>query len=401
MRTTLNSPAKSSQEKLKIAVLIRDFVPTGGAERYALEVTRRLAQKHDVHVFAQEWSFQGDEKITFHKIPKFLTRPSFLNQLLFSYFTRKSLDDSFDVIHTHERVTHFDVLTIHAPCFRSLVTRQNSWWKRLFIWFSVGLSPRKLAYLWLEKKQFTYNEERLLIAVSENVKKNVQTNYDLPDEYFRLAYPGVDRGMAIKRGSEGNLQELRSKLGIAQNDLIILFVGTEFKRKGLDALLKGFALMPRSSIKLVIAGGGGGKLENYITLAEELGIEKHVIFLGLVSNVEELYAISDVYILPTLSDPCPMAPIEAMLAGVATIMSCSQYAGTAEHIKSGEALILEDPKDPDEIANSLRKLMDEGYRRELSEKGRQLAEELTWERTTEDTLSTYYEVLERKESKPK
>ena len=177
MRTPFNSPIKSSQKKLKIAVLIRDFVSTGGAEKYALEVTRRLAREHDVHAFAQKWSFQGDEKITFHKVPKFLTKPSFLNQLLFSHFTHKSLDDSFDVVHTHERVTHFDVLTIHTPCFRSLVTRQNSWWKRLFIWFSIALSLRKLAYLWLEKKQFAHNEERLLIAVSENVKKNVQLQH--------------------------------------------------------------------------------------------------------------------------------------------------------------------------------------------------------------------------------
>jgi glycosyltransferase involved in cell wall biosynthesis len=90
-----------------------------------------------------------------------------------------------------------------------------------------------------------------------------------------------------------------------------------------------------------------------------------------------------------------------MASGVATIMSCSKYAGTAELIRNGEALILEDPRDADEIANALLRLTDESYRKELGEKGRQLAETLTWERTTEDTLSTYYEVLERKESKPK
>jgi len=400
-KTTLDSPAQSPQKKLKIAVLIRDFVSTGGAEKYALEVTRRLALDHDLHVFAQHWSFDGKEEITFHRIPRLFIKPSFLNQLLFSYFTGRSVDRSFDIVHTYERVSHFDVFTIQSSCFRSLITRHRSLWRRILVWLSVFISPRKMAYLWLEKKQFTYDKGRLLIAVSENIKKNVQDNYSLPDDFFRLAYTAVDSNLAIKERNNNRKKELRSQFGITEDDLVILFVGTEFKRKGLDALLKAAASIPRSNIKLIVAGGGGGKLEEYTKLAEKLGLGNDIIFLGLVSNVEELYGVSDVYILPTLSDPCPLSPLEAMASGVATIMSCSKYAGTAELIRNGEALILENPKDAQEIANALRRLMDESYREELKEKGRRLAATLTWEKTTEDTLSTYYDVLERKGSKPK
>ena len=400
-KTTFDSLAQSPQKKLNIAVLIRDFVSTWGAEKYALEVTRRLALDHDLHVFAQHWSFDGKEKITFHKIPRLFIKPSFLNQLLFSYFTGRSVDRSFDIVHTYERVSHFDVFTIQSSCFRSLITRHRSLWRRILVWLSVFISPRKMAYLWLEKKQFTYDKGRLLIAVSENIKKNVQDNYSLPDDFFRLAYTAVDSNLAIKERNNNRKKELRSQFGITEDDLVILFVGTEFKRKGLDALLKAAASIPRSNIKLIVAGGGGGKLEEYTKLAEKLGLGNDIIFLGLVSNVEELYGVSDVYILPTLSDPCPLSPLEAMASGVATIMSCSKYAGTAELIRNGEALILENPKDAQEIANALRRLMDESYREELKEKGRRLAATLTWEKTTEDTLSTYYDVLERKGSKPK
>ncbi len=78
-------------KKLKIAVLIRDFVTTGGAERYACEVTRRLAPEHEVHVFCQNWNPTISEEIAFHRIPKLLAKPSFVNQLLFSFFTRRAL----------------------------------------------------------------------------------------------------------------------------------------------------------------------------------------------------------------------------------------------------------------------------------------------------------------------
>lgn len=380
--------------RLKIAMLVRRFITTGGMERYVVEISRRLALRHDVHVFAQEWSWRGDEAITFHKIPKYFTKPNFLNLLLFSYFTRKSIDDSFDIVHSHERVTHFDALTIHCPCFRTFINQQKRWWKKLITWILVIISPRKLAYLWLEKKQFAYNNKRMLIAVSEHVKKNVQENYLLPDTYFGLAYPGVDIEFHRKEDIVKERERIRSKIGIKQNDLVILFVGTEFKRKGLNSLLKGFALVACHDMKLVIAGGG--KQDKYLRLAKKLGIENQVLFLGLVENIEKIYIMSDIYILPTLSDPAAMTPIEAMASGLATIMSCSKYNGSAEHITKKEAIILENPENPQEIADSLSKLMDNDFRSKMSEKGSGLAKQLTWDRTTEQTLNVYYQILQRR-----
>ena len=394
MENVFNASAAPPKERLKIAVLIRRFILTGGAERYAVEVTRRLARRHDVSVFAQEWSFDGKEKITFHKIPRPFKRPSFLNQLVFSFFTRRSLDDSFDIVHTHERVCRFDVLTVHCPCFRSVVTRYRSPLKRFFAWLSVALSLRKLSYLWLEKRQFSQKGKRLWIAVSENVKKNVQANYPLPDECFEIVYPGVDSRLTTREDITENRKRLRSKLGIGKEALVILFVGTEFKRKGLDALLEGFSLLPRSNIKLVIAGEG--KPERYLSAAKELGIEKDIIFLGLVEKIEEAYALSDVYILPTLSDPAGMAPLEAMMCGVSAVISCDKYAGIAECIKDKEAIILDNPHDPEEIADSLKRLLDKDIRKKLAKKGRLLAERMTWEKTAADTHSVYQKVLELK-----
>ncbi len=389
-----NTPDPSSsllQKRLKIAILIRGFVTTGGAEKYTVELSRRLAREHEVHVFAQEWSFNGNEKIIFHKIPKLFTKPSYLNQLLFSFFTRRLVDSSFDIVHSHERVTSFDVLTVHCPCFRSSTTREKRGLKKGLLRFSTLISPRKLAYLWLEKRQFSYHEDRLLIAVSRNVMKDVQASYALPDRCFNVAYPGVDLNLTQKIRDENTRWSLRSKLKIEDQDLVLLFVGTEFKRKGLDALIKGFAALSPNRMKLVIAGGG--EKEAYARLAKSLNIDDRVIFLGLVKNIEEIYTIADIYILPTLSDPAGMAPLEAMAFGLPTIISCSRYAGIAEHITNGEALILQNPEDPAEIADSIRKMLDENVRAELSRKGRDLVQRLTWDRTTADTLYAYNRVL--------
>jgi len=388
------------RENLKIAVLIRRFVSTGGAERYAVEVARRLALRHEVHVFAQEWSHEGKREITFHKIPRFFKKPSWLNQLLFSYSTAKAVKDSFDIVHSHEKVTHFDVMTIHSPCVRSFITLEKKRWKRLFIWFSVLFSPRKLGWLWLEKKQFSHHPGKLFLPVSANVKRDVQANYPLPDDCFHIAHPGVDSKMkrSIDMGMAAGAA--RSKLGIGVDDLVFLFVGTEFKRKGLDALLRGFALLTqRSKTRLIVAGDGGGKMREYVKLAKKLGLGEHVLFAGLVKNVAELYSIADACVLPTLSDPFGMAPVEAMLFGVPVALSSSEYCGMAELIEHGEALIIRNPQNHQEIKEALLALMNADLRSQLSQKGRVLASRLTWEATTAGTLSAYEEVMRRRGSR--
>jgi glycosyltransferase involved in cell wall biosynthesis len=394
--TFIESSTMPKNKRLKIAVLIKRFIPTGGAERYALEVTRRLAPDHDIHVFAQEWSFQGKEKVTFHKIPRYVRKPTWLNQSLFSHRSRGQTGNGFDIIHSHEKVTCFDVMTIHSPCFRSHLYQEKSRWKRSLSWLSLPFSPRRLAWLRLEAKQFAYHPEKLFVAVSENVKRDVQANYSLPDDSFHIAHPGVDTGMKQRLAGGAGRKNLRLKFNISQEEVVFLFVGTEFKRKGMDFLIQGLALLEPPRPRLLVAGGGGGKMERYMNLTRKLGLTEEVVFLGLVENIEQLYVLADALVLPTLSDPWGMAPIEAMVYGMPAAISSSRYCGAAEYIKNNEALLIKEPRDPQEIAQTLRQLMDPGLRAALSQKGQAFAADLTWEKTTANTLSAYHEVLRRK-----
>ena len=269
----------------------------------------------------------------------------------------------------------------------------------MFLWASIVISPRKIGWLWIERKQFACQTEKVFVIVSERVKKDIQANYSLSEECFRVACPGVDANMKRKVYSSETITDLRSRLGIDEDELAILFVGTEFKRKGLDALLRGLALTPKM-LKLIIAGGGGGKMQRYVKMARAHDLDKRVLFLGLVENVEELYAISDAFILPSLCEPYAMAPIEAMFAGLPAALSRSDFCGAAEHITKGEALIINNPSDHHEIADVLHRFMDGKFRTELGRKGQALARELTWEKTAENTLAAYAEALRKKLSRP-
>ena len=93
---------------MKIAVLVRNFNRNaGGAERYCVELSERLSENNEVHIYSQTF----DEKlptIEFHKISKYFDKPRFLNQLLFSYLTKKATSGKFDIVHSHEMVSDAD-----------------------------------------------------------------------------------------------------------------------------------------------------------------------------------------------------------------------------------------------------------------------------------------------------
>ncbi|PYJ06402.1 MAG: glycosyltransferase family 1 protein, partial [Verrucomicrobia bacterium] len=154
---------------MKIAVLVRRFITTGGAERYAVEVARRLAKVHEVHVFAQQWDHQP-QGMTLHQVPLLFVKPHFLNQWWFSWRTSR-MARGFDVVYTHERVTHFDVMNLHAGAFvGGLWASERGDHKRPFRnWLKVLTQPRIWAYWLLEKLHCKPAQGRYWIADSNMV----------------------------------------------------------------------------------------------------------------------------------------------------------------------------------------------------------------------------------------
>lgn len=377
--------------KLKIAVLVRNFVTTGGAERYAFKVSRLLAETHEIHIFCQTWDESLTAGMTVHKIPKPLPGPSFLNQLLFSWFCKRAVADSFDIIYSHERVQRFDVLSIHCPCYRGFLTKSRGL-RKIMLWLGELTSPRGLAYLWLEKSQYTAKPGRVLIADSRMVRDDVLANYpSLPPAYLEVAYPGVDLAEIDLALAQTDRQALRQEYNLQPDDLALLFVGTEFKRKGLDFLLQALGKINNKKVKLLIAGAGD--ITAYQQRAGQLGIGEQVTFLGKIAEICPLYILADAFVLPTLSDPCPIAPLEAMACGTATIMSAPAYCGTAEHVRNGEAIILANPRDSGEIAKAIAALIDQKVRLEYGHKGRELGRTLGWEHTTAITLQAFTRII--------
>jgi UDP-glucose:(heptosyl)LPS alpha-1,3-glucosyltransferase len=382
---------KTPSARLRIAVIIRLYSRVGGgAERYCVEVTERLAQKHEVHVFTQDIKTDTHADIHFHKIQVWTEKPRFFNLWLFSWATYKLTRNNFDIVHSHAMITHANVYTLHVPCVRSTYTL-GSRWKKFQSGLGALLSPRKLGYLLLEYLQLYPRKNRQFITVSELLSKNIVSNYPRLINQLTIAYPGINPSPPEKNKMLRR-QAMRTSLNIPDSAFVALFVSNEFRRKGLPTILKALYELNHPDLHLIVAGAENPELMK--KLATEYHLDQQIHFVGVFKKMDELYTAVNALIHPTLIDTYAMVVLEAMSHALPVIVSNADYCGFTEHLTDKEALIIKDPKNSTEIASHIERLLsDPAFSKMLSENGRIKAASITWDDTLEQTLKAYRKAL--------
>ena len=377
---------------MKIAVLIRDYdFSGGGSQKYCVELTNRLSEIHDVHVYAQNIVTPFD-KITFHKIPRWFTKPRFLNQLIFSWLTKKATNNKYDIVHSHDTVTHADVYTLHVDCVKTKWTNKKGLAKFLYF-LDTLLSPRMLSYLWLEYRKLKPSPGKKLIIVSGYLEQNILASYPNLKPYLLTAQPGINIENSLNEvQNKITRQDFRKKHNIPKNAYVLLFIAHDFKRKGIYTIIKALEILNYSDIYLIVAGKDNPKK---ITFNSDT-VQSNTLFLGSVSNMDAVYPGADTLIHPTLNDTYGMVVLESMLHQLSVIVSNKKYCGISEYIENKEAIILKDPKDEINLSNKIDFLYNNvDYRNNMSKHGLIKAKAFTWERTLEKTLKAYKESIDR------
>ena len=378
------------EKKLKVAVLIRNFSSSGGgAERYCVELTNRLSKIHEVHVFSQHNS-ESSKNITFHQTPQWLNKPRYINQLLFSYLTKRATQGKFDIVHSHDMATHANIYTLHVPCVKTKWAQVKGI-RKILRWANTLLSPRKIAYLWLENKQMKVLPDRHFISVSEYLSRNILESYPKLKSHITIAHPGIE----IQPTSDEKIAELRKNFReqyhIPESAFILLFVAHGFKRKGLPAIIKALEILNNKDIHIVVAGSGNPK-------AIEINsptVHSNTHFIGVIKNMSELYPVADALIHPTLGDTYGMVVLEAMSHRIPVIVSSSKYCGFSEHLSSEDAIILDNPRSSKEISKNIELLNNQPeLHNKISENGLKKSKQISWNKTLACTLNYYKNVYE-------
>ena len=310
---------------MKIALVRKNYTPYGGAENYLRLMARKLAdQGHEIDIYSS--TEQTDDNFRISKI-KTSRKPSFLSNIMFAARSKEALQKvSSDFIISFERTFYQDVYRAGDGCHKEWLNKRSiiePFLKRV----SFKVNPHHLILLYLESRCF--QSSRFIVANSMMVKNDIVRNYEISPDKISVIYNGVDTDLFKPAGNEKK-KALRDSYNIRE-DNIILFVGADFRRKGVASLLKAFSLMDLKSTRLIIAGKQAGT--EYISMSIKLGIDNKVIFWRPEKDVKNLYAMSDVFVLPTIYDPFSNATLEAMSSGLPVVTT--QHNGVSEIIDDG------------------------------------------------------------------
>ncbi len=231
-----------------------------------------------------------------------------------------------------------------------------------------------------------------LIADSQATKNDLVECYRVAPERITVVYPAGPEDMAPVENEEV-INETKSRYNITGD--YVLYVGTLHPRKNLVRLVEAFHRMEkRGEVKLVIAGKKGWLYDDIFRRVEELGLQAEVIFPGYVpdDDLPALLSGARLFTLPSLHEGFGLSVLEAMACG--TPVLCSNVTSLPE--VAGQAALLVDPLDVDDIAAAMeRGVDDERLRAELVAKGFDQVKKFSWERCARQVMAVIEQAGER------
>jgi UDP-glucose:(heptosyl)LPS alpha-1,3-glucosyltransferase len=371
-----------------------------GTERREVELLNRIAGHYDIHLFSTRVEDVDLGRITWHRVPQ-IPGPHLLKYLWWlaaNHFSRRRLRRRgmhFDlVISPGINCFDADVITVHvafAQLLRQarplLALRRSPFasWPRLL--------HRRLHYRLvaaLERRIYTLEEVKIA-AISRKTVVDLQQHFGRVRD-VTIIYYGVDPGQ-FHPGVRGALRaSARRSLNLHDHDFVLVLVGNGWLNKGLPCLLDALDRLANPRLRLLVVGRDDQS--PFRDSLKRPALQGLVQFLPPRPDVEFYYAAADAYVGPSLEDAFSLPPLEAMACGVPTIVS--RHAGVSEIVTHGEdALILEDPQDPVELAGLIEKLLkDSALRDALARQGHLTASRYTWDRNAEQMRAVIDAALE-------
>jgi UDP-glucose:(heptosyl)LPS alpha-1,3-glucosyltransferase len=307
---------------MKIAVIRQECsFRKGGAERYAANLCRELVEMgHQVWVLAEAF------EPSIH--PDLVHVPVGVNHI-----TSASRSNSFHR-NSQQALAGLDVDAVLAlsrshpsHAFRVSDPLHRFWMKIRYPGklhrFLQTLNPRHRAILNLENHILNPANTRRIITNSQLSKTLIREYYDYPAERIHVIYNGVDFQQfhpAADRAPSGSAIQL-------------LFVGQDFKRKGLGAVIDALATVQSAGITPALRVIGRDDPAPFRAQAARLGLTSHITFEGASGTIQRAYQQADLFVFPTLYDPFANVCLEALACGLPVLTTTTN--GASEIITEG------------------------------------------------------------------
>jgi len=245
-------------------------------------------------------------------------------------------------------------------------------------------------YLRRSRYVFLLHQSSLVVGVSRRVVDDFIRD-GMDPRRTRVIYNGIDIDRFHPSAKASSGRELRRRLGIAENAVVISGIGSLIHRKGYDILIRAFrALGPVRDAHLLIVSDGPERA-NLERLAAELDVKRRVHFLGYFDELGAVYNASDITALASRAEAFGAVLAEAGFFAIPTVSTT--VGGIPEVVEHEASGLLVPPDDPQSFAAALSRLIDDpSYRLKLGTAAKKRAESTF---TVDRLAANFHETYER------
>jgi len=244
-------------------------------------------------------------------------------------------DEEFDLVHAHDWMTYPAGIAVSARSEKPLIVHVHS--------TEFDRSGEHVNQMIYDIEREGMERADKVIAVSHFTRNIIISRYGISGEKVEVVYNGVERN--------GKDNWSLSETGIEKDEKIVLFLGRITMQKGPEYFLHAAkkVLDVVDNVKFVMAGSGD-LIHRAVEMAAELGIGQKVLFTGFLrgEDVRNIYKMADLYVMPSVSEPFGIAPLEALDNDVPVIIS--KQSGVSEVLMHALKV---DFWDVNEIANKI------------------------------------------------
>lgn len=388
---------------MNIALCYESVLPArGGCETYIGDLSRRLAKDgHEVHLYACRWdaaSLPGLMQYHQLQVPK---GPRFLRPWRFGHAVESALAGTdHDVTVGFDKTWGQDVLYpqggLHVASVAHNRRKHRNGLLRSISSLGKWFDPAAWSFTKLERKQYLGITRPTVVVNSRMVQNHFAKYYGIGSEQLRVVHSAIDPSRFESADRDTIRKHQREEWSVESGVPVGLFIGTNYRLKGLAPLIRALALLPQELL-LKIAVVGHNKVAAYERLARSLGVRDRLIFLGYRAAPKDLYFAADFLVHPTFYDPCSLVVLEALACGLPIITT--QFNGASELlVPLANSLVIDDPHDAESLADALAKMARPSYRVTRTEYAIAGARDWTFEHHYAALVAVFEEVRTRKQT---